>query len=125
MDVEQFRDFCLSFDGAVEKMPFSGSNDKYNRDILCFYVRERWFCFVNISVFDFCCVKCAPDKAQELQSAYMGITPGWHMNKKHWISIRFDSDVPDRTIRELVCGSYEIVAAKAGKKIKAAHRDPK
>ncbi len=46
----------------------------------------------------------------------MGITPGWHMNKKHWISIRFDSDVPDKTIMELVRGSYEIVAAKAGKK---------
>ncbi|BCG54275.1 MmcQ/YjbR family DNA-binding protein [Alistipes indistinctus] len=109
MDIEQFREYCLSLKGVHEKMPFTDVSDRYSRDILCFYIGDRWFCFVNVEVFDFCCLKCAPDDSLELQARYMGIRPGWHMNKKHWISVYFDNDVPDDKIRELVRDSYRIV----------------
>ena len=115
MNVEEFRDFCLSLDGVYEKMPFTCSKDGYARDVLCFYVGDKWFCFVNISVFDFCCIKCSPDEGQQLQASYMGITPGWHMNKRHWISVYFNSDVEDGKIKELVRRSYGIVASKVRK----------
>lgn len=48
MNIEEFRAYCLSFKGVYEKMPFSGVADKYSRDVLCFYVADKWFCFVNI-----------------------------------------------------------------------------
>ena len=38
------------------------------------------------------------------------------MNKKHWISVCFNQDVPDSKIRELVRQSYDIVAASLTKK---------
>ena len=101
MNVEEFREYCLSFKGVHEKMPF--------RDVLCFYIGDKWFCFVNIEVFDFCCIKCQPDKIGELQTDYIGIKPGWHMNKKHWISVYFNQDVPDKKIKELVENPYNIV----------------
>lgn len=109
MNVEEFRDYCLSLEGAYEKMPFTQVADPYNRDILCFYAGDKWFCFVNIAVFDFCCVKCDPDESLELQANYLGIKPGWHMNKKYWISVYFGQDVPDDKIRELVRKSYDTV----------------
>lgn len=31
------------------------------------------------------------------------------MNKKHWISVYFNQDVPDKKIKELVENSYNIV----------------
>lgn len=31
------------------------------------------------------------------------------MNKRHWISVHFNQDVPDNTIKELVRQSYDIV----------------
>ena len=82
MNVEEFREYCLSFRGVREKMPFPNVADRYSRDVLCFYVGDKWFCFVNVAVFDFCCIKCDPDRSGELQARYMGIRPGWHMNKK-------------------------------------------
>lgn len=109
MNIEKFREYCLSLKGVYEKMPFLNVPDKYNQEILCFYIGSKWFCYVNIEVFDFCCIKCPPDKIKELQEQYTGITPGWHMNKKYWISVHFDSDVPDQKIKELVKGSYDIV----------------
>lgn len=43
MNIEEFRAYCLSFKGVYEKMPFSGVADKYSRDVLCFYVADKWF----------------------------------------------------------------------------------
>ena len=79
MNIEEFREYCLSLNGVYEKMPFTNVPDKYSRDVLCFYVGSKWFCFVNIEVFDFCCIKCDPNESGELQARYSGITPGWHM----------------------------------------------
>ena len=90
MNIEEFREYCLSLNGVYEKMPFTNVPDKYSRDVLCFYVGSKWFCFVNIEVFDFCCIKCDPNESGELQARYSGITPGWHMNKKYWISVYFN-----------------------------------
>ena len=43
------------------------------------------------------------------------IHAGWHMNKKHWISIYEDEDLdPDLAI-DLVHSSYELVVSKLNK----------
>ena len=38
------------------------------------------------------------------------------MNKKYWISVYFNQDVPDYKIKELVKKSYEIVVGNLTKK---------
>ena len=40
------------------------------------------------------------------------------MNKHHWISVYFNQDVSDRTIKELVQQSYDIVYKSLSKKEK-------
>lgn len=57
-----------------------------------------------------------PEESGELQAGYIGIQPGWHMNKKYWISVYFNQDVPDTMIKELVGKSYEIVVRSLSKK---------
>lgn len=56
----------------------------------------------------------------DLQERYEGITPGYHMNKKHWISVHFEKDVPDKLIKELVKQSYDIVVATLSRKEREA-----
>ena len=109
MNVEEFREYCLSLKGVEEKMPFVNVADRYSRDVLCFYVGDKWFCFVNVEVFDFCFIKCDPVESGELQACYMGVKPGWHMNKRHWISVYFNRDVSDEMVRKLVKKSYDMV----------------
>lgn len=92
-------------------MPFEKATSEYDRNLLVFYVLDKWFCFVNIDVFDFCNIKCDAKQIEELQDRYEGIKPGYHMNKKHWISVYFDKDVSDKTIKDLVRQSYEIVVS--------------
>ena len=123
MNIEEFRTLCLSFAGASEKMPFDKATSEYDRNLLVFEVAGKWFCFVNIDVFDFCNIKCDPDRIGELQAQYEGVTPGYHMNKRHWVSIHFDKDVPDDTIRELVRQSYDLVVTSLPKKERDALRN--
>lgn len=42
------------------------------------------------------------------------------MNKKHWISVYFNQDVPDKEIKELVKKSYDIVVRSLTKKEREA-----
>lgn len=119
MNIEEFRTYCLSFKGAYEKMPFAKAASEYDRSLLVFYVADKWFCFVNVDAFDFCTIKCNSERIYELKDTYAGVKDAYHMNKKHWISVYFDKDVPDETIKELVTQSYEIVANSLSQKHRA------
>lgn len=111
MNIEDFRTYCLSLQGVHEKMPFGKAGSAYDRDLLVFSVADKWFCFVNIEVFDFCCIKCDPARIAALRERYEGVKPGYHMNKRHWVSVGFDRDVPEGIILELVRQAYELVVA--------------
>ena len=69
-----------------------------------------------MEVVDFFSIKCNPAESREFQTTYIGIKPGWHMNKKYWISVYFNQDVPDEKIKELVSKSYDIVVKNLTKK---------
>jgi predicted DNA-binding protein (MmcQ/YjbR family) len=61
-------------------------------------------------------MKCDPDKSAELMERYNGIWFGPYSDKKHWITVYLESDVPDELIKELIDHSIEQVIAKLSKK---------
>ena len=108
MNIEDFRTYCLSFKGAYEKMPFEKAASAYDRNLLVFCVAEKWFCFVNVETFDFCNIKCAPDWIVDLQERYEGVTPAYHMNKKHWYTMILDGSVERRELFRRIDESYRL-----------------
>jgi predicted DNA-binding protein (MmcQ/YjbR family) len=54
-------------------------------------------------------LKCEPDLAVELRATYAAIRPGYHLNKRHWITVTLDGSVPDAMLRDLVQDSCELV----------------
>jgi len=56
-------------------------------------------------------VKCEPERAAELVAVHPDISRGYHMNKRHWLSVWAGGDVPEDLIRDLVENSYRLVAA--------------
>lgn len=63
-------------------------------------------------------LKCDPLYALELRTLYDAITPGYHMNKKHWNTVVSGADVEDTLIKELIDHSYDLVVSKLTKKQK-------
>lgn len=109
MNIESLRSYCLSLPEAEEGLPFGG-------DTLVFSVRGKMFCATGIDHFDWINLKCDPEKAIELREQYEDVLPGYHMNKRHWNSIRTGTRIPDAQIREWIKDSYRLVVAGMPKK---------
>lgn len=60
-------------------------------------------------------LKCDPIYAEELKALYPSIRAGYHMNKKHWISIYAGEKIDALLVKDLVKDSYGLVVAKLNK----------
>ncbi|MBS1558300.1 MAG: MmcQ/YjbR family DNA-binding protein [Bacteroidetes bacterium] len=107
MDIELFRNHCLQKEGVTEEFPF-GENT------LVYKVNGKIFALTDIDSFESINLKCDPEKAQFLRERYSFVLPGYHMNKKHWNTIRMERSIPDSLLKEWIDHSYGLVAAKAG-----------
>jgi len=54
-------------------------------------------------------VKCEPPFGLALREEFASITPGYHMNKRHWISIGVGTGVTAQLVTEIVTNAYELV----------------
>lgn len=75
MDIESFREYCLSLPGSSEKMPFEKSF-RGKHSFLAFYVNGHMFCFFDIDRFDQCNLRCTSDRICLLMSLHSGICRG-------------------------------------------------
>lgn len=110
MNIEEFREFCLSMPDSSEKMPFQAF--RAAQSILAFYVKGKIFCFFDIDKFDACTIKCSPDFIEELKARYNAVDAPYNMSPRHWINIRFNDDMPDEEIKYWTRKSYDIVSNK-------------
>ncbi len=112
MTIDNFMERCLSMKGATEDFPFDETT-------LCFRVGGKIFALTDLEDLPRRAnLKCDPERAVELREQYEGIVPGYHMNKKMWNTVFFDSDAPDELIYELVTHSYELVFGSLSKKLR-------
>ena len=63
-------------------------------------------------------LKCDPFEAQQLRDVFDTILPGYHMNKRHWITVILDGAVPDAELRRLIDYSYTLVIAQLPKAVR-------
>ncbi|WMC84253.1 MmcQ/YjbR family DNA-binding protein [Streptomyces rochei] len=56
-------------------------------------------------------LKSDPGEALALREHHSHITPGYHMNKKHWITLEDGEGIDKKLVRELVTESYRLVVA--------------
>ncbi|MDE7414115.1 MAG: MmcQ/YjbR family DNA-binding protein [Muribaculaceae bacterium] len=112
MNIEELREFGLSLPYATERMPFGP-------DTYCLEVAGKIFCLATLDgEWDFYNLKVDPEYSEELRLRFGGITPGYHMNKKHWVSVKYSGDIPDALQRELILHSYQQVLKKVPKKVR-------
>ena len=97
---------CTAKPGAVEDYPFGD-------EVAVFKVVGRIFALVPLgeepgSVS----LKCDPELAIGLRGRYAGVTPGYHLSKRHWNTVALDASVPDEEVLELIDHSYDLVVAR-------------
>lgn len=112
MNIEQFRDFCLSIKGSSESLPFIGHN------VLVFKVMEKMFAYVSLEPKDGIFrvnLKCNPERSVALREKYDGVT-GTDFKTSLWNLVTLESDVSDELIKELILHSVDEVIKKLSKR---------
>ena len=89
---------------------YSKEDYPFGVDVIVIKVCSKMFALIsnrddkiNISL------KCDPFLADSLRQNYTYITCGYHLNKKHWITIIVDDVVPKDQLFWLIYNSYELV----------------
>ena len=112
MNIEEFREYCLSIKGSTESLPFP------NHNILAFKVMDKMFTYISLEPKDGIFktnIKCNPDWSVELREKYKGITKT-DFNTLLWNLVTLESDVPNELIKELINHSVEEVIKTLPKK---------
>ena len=111
MNIEQLREYCLQKPGAEESFPFG-------EETLVFKVGGKIFLLASLTEGNQFNAKCDPERAVELRERHEEVQPGYHMNKRHWNTVRMDGALKVKEIREMIDHSYEIVLAGLPKKVR-------
>lgn len=111
MNIEEFREYCLSKKGVEETFPF-------DNETLVYKVMGKMFALTGLENEEFRVnLKCEPSRAIELREEFPeDILPGWHMSKKHWNTVCFETGLEEELLRKLIDHSYELVVAKLPKR---------
>ena len=94
-------------------LPFSEQTQPFGPGCEVFKILEKMFALMaEVAGVKMINVKCDPYKSQEYQELYPFIIPGYHMNKKHWISITPHKDLTIDFLQDLIHDSYNLVVKK-------------
>lgn len=113
MNIEQLQSYCLQKKAVSESFPFDS-------ETLVFKVGNKAFLLVGLNDPTHFNVKCDPEEAIQQRENHPEVQPGYHMNKKHWNTVRMDGDLPESFLRKVIDDSYRLVLEGMSKKERAA-----
>lgn len=103
LDETALRDYCLSLKAVTEEFPFGD-------DVRVIKVMGRMFALIPVHAQPArISLKCDPIRAEVLRQQYAAITPGYHLNKRHWNTVLSDGTIPDPEVIEMIDHSYDLV----------------
>lgn len=114
MDDKQLRSYVLAKHGADGGYPFGPG---------AFVVKVAGKMFALLSEDEepaTISLKVDPDEGELLRSQYAAIIPGYHLNKRHWITATIDGSLPEDLLTGLVDDSYDLVVRSLTRAARAA-----
>jgi predicted DNA-binding protein (MmcQ/YjbR family) len=103
-----------SLPGAVEETPFGP-------DARVFKVGGKMYAILAIDAQPrSVSLKVDPLEGEALRQTWAAVTPGYHLNKRHWITVRLDGTLPDALLADLVRDSYDLVVRGLTRAARAA-----
>jgi predicted DNA-binding protein (MmcQ/YjbR family) len=107
MDGEQLQEHAQAraqeLPGADLEHPFGPGWDVYK-------VRDKVFMLLTeITREPIVIVKAVPEEGKALREQHEDITPGYHMNKQHWITLHPGGNLQKQLVEDLVTESYLLV----------------
>jgi predicted DNA-binding protein (MmcQ/YjbR family) len=103
--------------GAIAK-PFSAPRAA-TPSALIYKVMEKMFAILSIKGSEWVILKCDPQIVHVLREQYSGVGHRSHLDRRFWISVSLDADVPATEVKHLVAHSYQLVCSTLTRKQQA------
>jgi predicted DNA-binding protein (MmcQ/YjbR family) len=100
--------------GAVEDTPFGPDARVFKVGGKMYAILSRGQQHGDVSL------KVDPLAGEALRHTWAAITPGYHLNKRHWITASLDGTLPDSLIDDLIPDSYDLVVRSLTRAARAA-----
>ena len=113
MNIEQYRNYCLSKKGVTESCPFPKL-----QNILVFKVMDKMFTATDIDTFSSFSIKCKPETIDELRSNYFALQEPSYFSKRHWSKVIMDGSISDDLLCEWLDISYNLVVEKLPQRLR-------
>lgn len=111
MTPAEIRDVALGLPETVEEYPFGPDTSVYK-------VANKVFAILQPGDSPQVTLKCEPSLALELRAQFPAVIAGYHVNKKHWNTVRLDGSVPDDELLDMVEHSYGRVVSGLPKAVR-------
>ncbi|PKW17054.1 MmcQ/YjbR family DNA-binding protein [Saccharopolyspora spinosa] len=105
MTPQELKNACLALAGTREEFPFDEANSVFKVSGKIFAISRLGGDPLKVSL------KCEPELAVHLRAQHPAITPGYHLNKRHWNTVVVDGSVPDQLVLDMIEDSYDLVVA--------------
>ena len=115
--LDQIGEWCHQMPGASLDHTFGPETDVHR-------VGDKIFAMVNTDDPGFVTLKAPPEEVQALLDQYDGTRPGYYMNKRHWITVDLNRDVPVDELPALIADSYRLVFSSLSKQHQATIHSP-
>jgi len=94
------------------KLPGAACTQPFGPEYDVFKVRGKVFAMTTeVPGKKIVTLKCDPDRAIILREVHETVTAGYHMNKRHWISIAAGGGITRALVTELVQDAYTLIVA--------------
>ena len=106
LTLSELRGLCAALPHSQETFPFGPQT-------LVFKVAGKVYALTSLDAEPpTLSLKVRPLDGEGLRATYpQQISPGYHLNKRHWVTLRLGGAVPDALVRELLAQSYALVLA--------------
>ena len=95
---------------ACGELPHSQETFPFDATTLVFKVGGRMYALTDIQGDPLTLsLKVRPERGDELRAVHDAIVPGYHLNKRHWVTLTLDGRLPGDLLHELLAGSHALV----------------
>jgi predicted DNA-binding protein (MmcQ/YjbR family) len=103
----------------LDAKPSATSGRPFGPEVVVYKIGGKMFAIVADEDPVRFTLKCDPVLAEVMRGQYAAITPGYHTDKRHWITVRQDAELSDDEVTRLFDHAYDTVRAKLTRAAKA------
>ena len=112
MERAKLEQLLSGFRGAEASYPFGP-------EALVYKVRGKMFALLSQDDNPSVTLKCSPEDGELLVGQFEAVRPGYHMSKRHWLTVSLKGDLPDAALKGLAEDSYGLVVKGLSRGVRA------